>query len=184
MFWSNVRTEHTHSVAVRYGPGERWLLGIESQVQARDGLRALVVRDTDRDRPGDRGRDSDRQGPGEEIPLYVGQKAVEDAYAAAERDGRPFLAVEQYDQGYAVTYDLLPAGQRLTRDATDRVAERLTTELESIVGDDEGPTDLSRTVGKRLGNVSTFDRESTARRVAGVAAEIVLGQSHWAGHES
>ena len=143
-----------------------------------------MARDTDRDRTGDRDRDSDREGPDEEIPLYVGQGAVTKAYAAAERDGRPFLAVEQYDQGYAVTYDLLPAGQRLTRDATDRVAERLTTELEAIVGSDEGPAELSRTVGEQLGNVSTFDRESTARRVAGVVAEIVLDQSRWAGHES
>jgi len=115
-----------------------------------------------------------------EIPLYEGQAAVDEAYAAAERNREPFLAIEQYDQGYAVTYDLLPAGYQLAPTARKEVTERLTREVESIVADDALPTaEVSRSVSDSLGHVSFFGREDSARRVAAVLSPLVLDETNW-----
>jgi hypothetical protein len=115
-----------------------------------------------------------------EVPLYEGREGVEAGYAAAQRDGEPFFGVEAYEDGYAVTYDLLPAGAQLTPDARAEVADRLTREVEAIVGDDTLPTaEVSRSVSDSLGNVSTFGREDSARRVAAAVAGIVLDESNW-----
>jgi len=115
-----------------------------------------------------------------EIPCYEDAAERDAAYERAEREGTPFFAVERYDEGYAVTYDLLPAGWELSKPARKELDERLTRELEAVVGDESLPTgEVSKSVGDSLGNVSLFERERTARRVAAVAARIALDESNW-----
>jgi hypothetical protein len=101
-----------------------------------------------------------------------------------EREGVPFFAVESYEHGYAVTYDLLPAGSQLAPPAHSEVAERITREVEDIVGDDGLPTtEVSRSVSASLGNVSFFQREDSARRVAAAVSHVVLDESNWVAAE-
>mgnify|MGYP000430476526 CR=1 FL=1 len=115
-----------------------------------------------------------------DVPLYEGRGAVERAYRRAEREQRPFFAVEAYDEGYAVTYDLLPAGHQLAAPVESEVTERLTREIEAIVGDESLPTtEVSRSISASLGNITFFHREESARRVAAVAAELVLEEENW-----
>jgi hypothetical protein len=115
-----------------------------------------------------------------EVPLYEDRPAVEAAYARAEREREPFFGVETYEEGYAVTYDLLPAGQQLAPPAYAEVGERITREVEAIVGDESLPTtEVSRTVGESLGNVSFFEREASARRVAASVSTLVLDEANW-----
>ena len=115
-----------------------------------------------------------------EVPLYEGREAVEEGYAAAQRERVPFFAVEAYEEGYAVTYDLLPAGHQLAPTAHQEVAERLTREVEAVVGDESLPTaEVSRSVSASLGNVSFFGREKTARRVAAAISRVVLDEANW-----
>lgn len=115
-----------------------------------------------------------------EVPCYEDSATRDAEYERAEREGVPFFAVERYEEGYAVTYDLLPAGYELSKPARKELDERLTRELEDIVGD---PTvqvrELSKSVGASLGSVSLFEREATARRVAGVVGEVALDESNW-----
>jgi len=115
-----------------------------------------------------------------EVPLYGDRDTVEREYSEAERRGEPFFAVEAYDQGYAVTYDLLPAGRQLAPPTTAEVGERLTREIEDIVGDERLPTtEVSKSVSASLGNVSFFQREESARRVAAVISTLVLDEANW-----
>ncbi|ELZ26885.1 hypothetical protein C475_08121 [Halosimplex carlsbadense 2-9-1] len=115
-----------------------------------------------------------------EIPCYEDADERDAAYERAEREGTPFFAVERYDEGYAVTYDLLPAGWELSKPARKELDERLTRELEAVVGDESIPTsEVSKSVGDSLGNISLFERKRTARRVAAVAARIALDESNW-----
>jgi len=114
------------------------------------------------------------------IPVYEGQSGVETAYERAEREGVPFFGIEQYEDGYAVTYDLLPAGKRLAPTAHKEVRVRLTSEVEDIVGDPERPTaEVSKSVNDSLGNVSLFLSEESARRVAQAIAPVVLEEANW-----
>lgn len=114
------------------------------------------------------------------IPVYEGQSGVEAAYERAERDGVPFFGIEHYEEGYAVTYDLLPAGKRLARTAHKEVKVRLTSEIEEIVGDSQRQTaEVSKTVNDSLGNVSMFATEESARRVARAIAPVVLEEANW-----
>ncbi|MEF8901504.1 MAG: hypothetical protein V5A25_09810 [Halovenus sp.] len=114
------------------------------------------------------------------VPVYAGQEGVEDAYRRAERDGTPFFGVEEYEDGYAVTYDLLPAGHRLAPTADKEARTRLTQEIESIVADGTLPTtEVSKSVNDSLANVSLFERERSARRVAAAVAPIVLDEANW-----
>ncbi len=115
-----------------------------------------------------------------EVPLYEGREAVEEGYAAAQHERAPFFAVEAYEEGYAVTYDLLPTGHQLAPTAHQEVAEQLTREVEDIVGDESLPTaEVSRSVSASLGNVSFFGREESARRVAAAISRVVLDETNW-----
>ena len=115
-----------------------------------------------------------------EVPLYEDRETVEREYRRAQEEERPFFAVEAYDEGYAVTYDLLPAGYQLAPPAESEVNERLTREIEAIVGDESLPTtEVSRTVSASLGNVTFFAREDSARRVAAVVSALVLDEANW-----
>jgi hypothetical protein len=115
-----------------------------------------------------------------EVPLYEGREAVEEGYAAAQRERDPFFAVEAYEEGYAVTYDLLPTGHQLAPAAHREVTERLTDEVEAIVGDDSLPTaEVGRSLSPSLGNLSLFEREESARRVAAAVSPLVLDQDNW-----
>ncbi len=115
-----------------------------------------------------------------DVPLYESKATVEDEYRRAERNQQPFFAVESYDEGYAVTYDLLPAGQQLAPPAESEVSERLTREIEAIVGDDALPTtEVSRSVSASLGHISFFGREESARRVAAAVSPLVLDDANW-----
>jgi hypothetical protein len=116
----------------------------------------------------------------ESVPLYADRETVEREYAAAQRDGTPFFAVERHEDGYAITYDLLPAGAQLTDTAREAVADRLTEEVEAVVADDDRPTtEISRSVNASLGSVSLFEREDSARRVAAGLSGLVLDREHW-----
>lgn len=115
-----------------------------------------------------------------DVPVYESVTARDAAYETAEREGTPFFAVERYDEGFAVTYDLLPAGKELARPARKELDERLTRELESLVGDSDVPVrEVSKSVGRSLGNISLFDREASAREVAAVVARTALDESNW-----
>jgi hypothetical protein len=114
-----------------------------------------------------------------EIPVHEGQDAIEQAYSRAEREGVPFVAIERYDEGYAFTYDLLPAGKRLTPAIQKEVKLRLTTELEDVVGSNTATTELSKSVSDTLGHVSLFAGEAEARQVARAVAPIVLDDANW-----
>lgn len=117
------------------------------------------------------------------IPIYDGQESVERGYTAAQREGVPFFGVERYEEGYAVTYDLLPAGKQLVPTARKEVEVRLTAELEEIVGDETLATvEVSKSVNDSLGNVSLLDTEASARRVARAIAPIVLDEANWTEH--
>lgn len=114
------------------------------------------------------------------MPLYEDQTARDDAYYRAEREAEPFLAVERYEDGYAVTYDLLPAGQELSKPAAEELKERLTRKTEDVVADPASrTTEVSKTVGPSLGNLSLFAREQTAREVAALASRFVLDEANW-----
>jgi hypothetical protein len=116
----------------------------------------------------------------QDVPLYEDRETVEAKYTEAERAGEPFLAVERYEEGYAVTFDLLPADKELAPPAASEVGERITREVEAIVGDESLPTtEVSRTVGESLGNVSFFEREASARRVAASVSTLVLDEANW-----
>ena len=114
------------------------------------------------------------------IPLYEGQQAIEEAYQLAEREREPFFAVERYEEGYAVTFDLLPAGQQLAPTARKEVQTRLTHEVEQIVGDSSLSTaEVSKSVSDSLGHVSLLGSEAEARQVARVVAPVVLDEANW-----
>jgi hypothetical protein len=116
----------------------------------------------------------------QEVPLYEDRATLESEYAAAQRDGEPFFAVETYEEGYAVTYDLLPTGRELSPPAAAEVRERITQEVEAIVGDERMPTtEVSRSVSASLGHIAFFEREGSARRVAAAASSIVLDEANW-----
>ena len=115
-----------------------------------------------------------------EVPLYEDRATVEEEYRRAEREQRPFFAVEAYDEGYAVTYDLLPAGHQLSQPIASEVGERLTREIEAIVADESLPTaEVSRSVSASLGHISFFGREDSARRVAATVSGLVLDDENW-----
>jgi len=115
------------------------------------------------------------------IPVFDGKAAVEAGYAQAQQRGVPFFGIEEYEEGYAVTYDLLPADEQLAPTARKEVETRLTAELEEIVGDEELATaEVSKSVNDSLGNVSLFETEASARRVARAIAPVVLDTANWA----
>jgi hypothetical protein len=117
--------------------------------------------------------------PGE-VPICESQQAREEAYRRAEREEEPFFAVERYEGGYAVTYDLLPAGHELSKPACKELDERLTRDVESLVGDPSVPTvEVSKTISESLGSVSLFERERTAREVAALVSRAVLDEANW-----
>ena len=114
------------------------------------------------------------------VPLYEDREAVEDAYAAAEANERPFFAVERYEEGFAITYDLLPAGFQLSEPAVSELDERSVRAVEDVVGDESRPTaEVSRSIGDSLGQLSFFDREESAREVAAAVSVIVLDEDNW-----
>jgi hypothetical protein len=116
----------------------------------------------------------------QDVPLYEDRETVEAKYTEAERAGEPFLAVERYEEGYAVTFDLLPADKELAPPAASEVGERITREVEEIVGDERMPTtEVSRSVSASLGHIAFFGRERSARRVAAVVSTIVLDEANW-----
>lgn len=115
-----------------------------------------------------------------DVPLCQDREAVEERYSRAEREREPFFAVEVHEDGYAVTYDLLPAGARLVDSAHDDATARITAEVEAIVGDESLPTtEVSRSVSPSLASISLFTREESARRVAAAVSEIVLDRTNW-----
>jgi hypothetical protein len=115
-----------------------------------------------------------------EVPLYRDREAVETGYATAEREETPFFAVEHYEEGFAVTYDLLPAGAELSEPALAELEERITREVEAVVADDAAPTtEVTRSVGNSLGQFSFFTREETARQIAATVSVVVLDEANW-----
>ena len=116
----------------------------------------------------------------EDVPLYEDQSTRDEQYRAAEREGRPYLAIERYEDGYAITYDLLPAGVELAPPAHSELDERVTHAVEEIVGDDARATaEISKSVSASLGNIGVFDRERSARDVAVVVGRLVCDDANW-----
>ena len=114
------------------------------------------------------------------IPVFSGKAAVEAGYAQAQQEGVPFFGIEEYDEGYAVTYDLLPADEQLAPTARKEIQTRLTAEVEDIVGDSSLATvEVSKSVNDSLGNVSMLESEASARRIARAIAPIVLDTANW-----
>lgn len=122
--------------------------------------------------------------PAAEIPVHEGTSGVERAYEQAQQDSEPFYGIERYEDGYAVTFDLLPADKRLSPTARKEVDVRLTAELETIVGDTAYPTtETSKSVNDSLISVSLFASEEGARRIANVIAPIVLEPKNWSSEQ-
>lgn len=115
-----------------------------------------------------------------EVPLYADRATVDEEYAAAEAAQSPFFAIEAYDEGYVITYDLLPAGKQLSGPARRELDERVTRAVEDIVGDESRPTaEVGHSVGDSLGSISFFEREETAREVAAMVSRLVLDRDNW-----
>jgi hypothetical protein len=115
-----------------------------------------------------------------EVPLYEDRETVEAEYAAAEADAEPFFAIERYEEGYVITYDLLPAGFQLSEPAVSELDERTLRAVEEIVGDETRPTaEVSRSIGASLGQLSFFEREASAREVAAAVSVLVLDEANW-----
>lgn len=115
-----------------------------------------------------------------DVPLYEDRSSRDDAYYAAEAEERPFFAIEQYEEGYAITYDLLPAGQELSEPMRKELNEQVTRRVEGVVGDESLATvEVSRSIGASLGNISFFQREATARDIASVVSRLALDETNW-----
>lgn len=115
-----------------------------------------------------------------DIPLYEDQATRDEGYRTAECEQRPYLAIECYEDGYAVTYDLFPAKQQLAAPAHKELRERVTRAVEDVVGDEALPTvEVSKSISASLGNVGVFYRERTAREIAVVIATLVLEKDNW-----
>lgn len=120
----------------------------------------------------------------DEIPVYDDPAARDGAYERAEAAAVPYLAVERVAAGYAVTFDLLPAGAQLSAPARQGVRDRLHAEVETVVGDAEAPeTELTHNLGPALGSVAAFEDTTRAQAVAAALAEVVLAEANWEAHE-
>jgi hypothetical protein len=114
-----------------------------------------------------------------EIPLYGDRATVEEQYRAAEAAAEPFFGIERYEEGYAITYDLLPAEAQLAEPAMSELETRVTRDIERIVGDESRPTtEISRSIGDSLGQLSFFASEESARTVAATVSTIVLDEAN------
>ena len=119
----------------------------------------------------------------EDVPVYTDPDVRDLRYHEAEAEGVPYLAVEAYDEGYAVTFDLMPAGVQLTAEARTEVRELIRTEVESIVADVDTPeTEVSHNIGPALGSIAAFEQEATAREIAASVGDVVLDESNWEPH--
>jgi len=115
-----------------------------------------------------------------DVPLYEDQSRRDEQYRAAEREGRPYLAIECYEGGYAVTYDLLPAGAELSGPAHKELRERIRHTVEEVVGDQRRATvEVSQSVSASLGNIGIFRSERTAREIAVVIGRFALDENNW-----
>lgn len=115
-----------------------------------------------------------------DVPVFEDEDSRDAGYRRAERESTPFFGVERYDEGYVVTYDLLPADRALSKPARKELDERLTREVEDVVGDPSLPTvEVGKTVGEELGTVSLFEREETAREIAALVSRTVLDEANW-----
>jgi hypothetical protein len=116
----------------------------------------------------------------EAVPFCDDTDERDARYRTAEREGSPFFAVETYEEGYAITFDLMPAGVQLSEAALATVSDLVTDELEAVVGDPELPTrEVSRSIGPALGHIAYFERETTARELAATLSEPVLDEDNW-----
>jgi hypothetical protein len=115
-----------------------------------------------------------------DIPVYEDRDARDEHYREAESAGEPYLAIERYEEGYTVTYDLLPAGAELSNPITKELNEQVIRTVESVVGEDQRATaEVSQSISASLGNVGVFDSERAAREVAGVVARLALDEDNW-----
>jgi hypothetical protein len=115
-----------------------------------------------------------------DIPVYEDQQARDEHYRNAETEGQPYIAVERYEEGYTVTYDLLPAGAELSAPMAKELNERVVRAVESVVGDDgRATTEVSQSLSASLGNVGVFETERAAREVAVVIARVALDEDNW-----
>lgn len=115
-----------------------------------------------------------------EVPLYETRATVDEQYEVAETNDTPFFAIEQYEDGFAITFDLLPANAELAEPAVSELDERVTRDIEEIVGDDSRPaTEVSRSIGNSLGQLSFFLSEESAREVAATISTFVLDEANW-----
>ena len=121
----------------------------------------------------------------DEIPVFEDPDVRDLHYHESEAEGEPYLAVERYDEGYAVTFDLMPAGVQLTADGQRAVKERLVAEVEAVVGDADSPElEISHNLGAALGSVAAFEDVTTAQRLAASVAEPLLDESNWTEHRA
>ena len=119
----------------------------------------------------------------EDVPVYTDPDVRDLRYHEAEAEGAPYLAVEAYEEGYAVTFDLMPAGVQLTDEARTEIQELVRTEVEAIVADADAPeTEVSHNLGPALGSIAAFEQEATARAVAAAVGDVVLDESNWEPH--
>ena len=119
----------------------------------------------------------------EDVPVYTDPDVRDLRYHEAQAEGVPYLAVERYEQGYAVTFDLMPAGVQLTDGARSEIMDLIRTEVERIVADTDAPeTEVSHNLGPALGSIAAFEQEATARAVAAALGGVVLDESNWEPH--
>lgn len=114
-----------------------------------------------------------------EVTIFHEREGRGEFYSEAEREGRPFLVIDEKESGYSVTCDLLPTGHHLTEEAREELEERVSAEVEAILLDEDLPTqDLTYSVGDTLCNVGFFEREQTARDVAAMISRAVMDEDN------
>lgn len=119
----------------------------------------------------------------EDVPVYRDPDVRDRHYHEAETAGVPYLAVERYEEGYAVTFDLMPAGVQLTATAQTEVRDCIRTEVEAVVADANAPeTEVSHNVGAALGSIAAFEAETTAQSIAASVGAVVLEEDNWETH--
>lgn len=115
-----------------------------------------------------------------EVPVCTDQEEHNNLYEEAESERTPFFVIDQNESGYSVTYDLLPTGYRLTDDAFEELSERVSSEVEAILRDQNVSTEeLSSSPGRSMGNFYFFEEEQTARDFASVISRLVLDEGNW-----
>jgi hypothetical protein len=114
----------------------------------------------------------------DEVPLCESTKKHNRVYEEAEETGEPFLVIDKREQGYSLTYDLRPTGNRLTDDAQRKLEKRINTEVDSIIFDPEKTDELTKNISHSKGGLHFFENEQIAREVGVVISQVIFDETN------